>query len=62
MARGHFPSDVCEAPLPLGEGFGVREWGQSQPTCGDVPRHRPLTPGPSPGGREEKTGPSPRSA
>ena len=60
-AHGHSTSDGREAPLPPGEGFGVRERGQSQPTRGGVPPHRPLTPGPSSGGRGEKAGSSPRS-
>ena len=57
--QGHFTPEGGTAPLPLGEGV----WGEGRrnigPTGWKNPRARPLTPGPSPGGRGESAGNSP---
>ena len=53
--QGHFTLEGDKAPLPPGEGFGVRE-GRALAHRREIPRPRPLTPGPSPKGRGERAG------
>ena len=57
--QGDFTLEGIEAPLPPGEGFGVRARTHIGPPAG-----RSLDSGPSPGGRGESAGrpPHPRTA
>ena len=50
MVQGHFTLDGCEAPLPLGEGFGVRERGSPSPPAGAFLDTSPSPPAPLPVG------------
>ena len=50
MAHDHFTLDGCEAPLPVGEGFGVRERGGPSPPAGAFLDISPSPPAPLPAG------------
>ena len=60
--QGRFTLSGGEAPLPAGEGFGVRGVTSVGPLAGRAVDFDPLTPGPSPGGRGEEASNSPAPA
>ena len=60
--QSRFTLSGGEAPLPAGEGFGVREGPSVGPLAGRAVDFNPLTPGLSPAGREEESGDSPAPA
>ena len=60
VRQDRFTLNGGEGPLPSGRRVGAREGRTSAPWL-EIPRPRPLTPGPSPGGRGESAGMPPSS-